>query len=126
MRGPWVGGAAPDFSVGDVRPSRVAADRPAGPRTTDAMIESRARSRTVSMLLRWAPPMVVGAVFAHGLASSWLKWGSLLVDTGRELQLPQRMLAGEVLYSDLRYYHRPPSPYVEMLVYRGFGVPVEG
>ena len=77
------------------------------------------------MLLRWAPPMIVAAVFAHGLASSWLKWGSLLVDTGRELQLPERMLAGEVLYSDLRYYYGPLSPYVNMLLYRAFGVHLE-
>jgi hypothetical protein len=69
--------------------------------------------------------LVVAAAFVHGLAVSWLKWGGLLVDTGRELQLPQRMLAGEALYSDLRYYYGPLSPYVNMLLYRNFGVRLE-
>lgn len=69
--------------------------------------------------------LIVTAAFVHGLSVSWLKWGSLLTDTGRELQLPQRMLAGEALYSDLRYYYGPLSPYVNMILYRAFGVRLE-
>lgn len=89
------------------------------------MSDFLARLRPISALLRWAPPLVVAAAFVHGLAVSWLKWGGLLIDTGRELQLPQRMLAGEALYSDLRYYYGPLSPYVNMLLYRNFGVRLE-
>ena len=89
------------------------------------MSDILARHRPISALRRWAPPLVVAAAFVHGLAVSWLKWGGLLVDTGRELQLPQRMLAGETLYSDLRYYYGPLSPYVNMLLYGTFGVRLE-
>lgn len=89
------------------------------------MSDFLARHRPISALLGWAPPLIVAAAFVHGLELSWLKWGGLLVDTGRELQLPQRMLAGEALYSDLRYYYGPLSPYVNMLLYRAFGVRLE-
>lgn len=89
------------------------------------MIDSRPRHQAISFLLRCAPPMLVAAAFVHGAASSWLKWGDLIIDTGRELQLPQRMLAGEALYSDLRYYYGPLSPYLNMVLYRIYGVRVE-
>lgn len=89
------------------------------------MSDFLARHRPVSALLRWAPPLIVAAAFVHCLEVSWLKWGGLLVDTGRELLLPQRMLAGEALYSDLRYYYGPLSPYFNMLLYRAFGVRLE-
>lgn len=69
--------------------------------------------------------MLVAAAFVHGVASSWLKLGDLITDTGRELQLPQRMLAGEVLYSELRLSYGPLGPYEKMLLYRILGLHVE-
>jgi hypothetical protein len=91
----------------------------------EIMTDFPARRRCVSALLRWAPMLIVATAFVHGLAASWLRWGDLVTDTGRELQLPQRMLAGEALYSDLRYYYGPLSPYINMLLYRLFGVRLE-
>jgi hypothetical protein len=49
----------------------------------------------------------------HGVASSWLKWGDLVVDTGRELQLPT--YAG--VKSSRPALLRPAVPYVNMLLY---------
>jgi hypothetical protein len=75
------------------------------------MSDFHARYRPISALLRWTPPLIVAAAFMHCLM--WLaQVGGLLVDTGRELQLPQRMLAGEA-YSDLPHYIF--VPYVNML-----------
>ncbi len=60
------------------------------------------------------------ASFALGLAASWQRWGNPLVDSGRELNVPQRLLRGEMLYSDVGYIYGPLSPYLNALLYRMF------
>lgn len=72
----------------------------------------------------WLPPLLIAAAFAHNLSLSWLKWGNILVDGGRELELPRRMLAGERLYADLRFYYGPFAPYLNTALYGLFGVHV--
>lgn len=67
----------------------------------------------------------VGAAFVHCVVIGWGRWGDLLTDTGRELELPRRMLEGEALYRDLRWYYGPLAPYVNAWLYRAFGVRVE-
>ena len=78
----------------------------------------RRRATSVSVAL-------VLAAFAHCIAVGWGRWGDWLIDTGRELELPRRMLEGERLYSDLRFYYGPLAPYVNAALYRAFGVRVE-
>lgn len=72
----------------------------------------------------WLPPLLIVVAFAHNLWLSWLKWGNILVDVGRELELPRRMLAGDRLYADLRFYYGPVAPYLNMVLYWLFGVHV--
>jgi 4-amino-4-deoxy-L-arabinose transferase-like glycosyltransferase len=43
-------------------------------------------------------------------------------DVGRELELPRRLLAGERLYAELRWYYGPVAPYVNAVLYAAFGV----
>ena len=71
---------------------------------------------------RWAPVLLLALAFAHNAALSWRKWGDLYVDVGRELELPSQILAGRLLYGDLRFYYGPLGPYVNALLYRLFGV----
>ncbi len=59
------------------------------------------------------------------LLVSWRRWTSLLVDTGREMDLPLRLLRGELLYRDIHYLYPPLSPYFNALLYRIFGVQLE-
>ncbi len=59
------------------------------------------------------------------LLVSWRRWTSLLVDTGREMDLPLRLLRGELLYRDIHYLYPPFSPYFNALLYRIFGVQLE-
>jgi 4-amino-4-deoxy-L-arabinose transferase-like glycosyltransferase len=59
------------------------------------------------------------------LLVSWRRWTSLLVDTGREMDLPLRLLRGELLYRDVHYLYPPLSPYFNALLYRVFGVQLE-
>jgi hypothetical protein len=60
------------------------------------------------------------ASFGAGLAASWQRWGNPLVDSGRELNVPLRLVHGEMLYSDVGYIYGPFSPYLNGLLYRVF------
>ncbi len=66
--------------------------------------------------------IVIGGSFFYLLSATWLKWGDLVVDTGRELWLPAQLLKGKVLYRDLFYEYGPLPPYVISLLYKVFGV----
>ncbi len=56
------------------------------------------------------------------LAVSWRRWTSPIADSGREMDLPLRLLNGELLYRDAHYIYPPFSPYFNSLLYRIFGV----
>lgn len=73
-------------------------------------------------LLEALPPMLVAVAFVQGAIDSWRKLGDLITDTGRELDLPRRMLEGAGLYTDIRYYWGPLAPYLNTQLYRLFGV----
>jgi hypothetical protein len=76
----------------------------------------------------WLPPLLVAALllvaFAHNLGVTWQKWGDLVVDCGRELEVARDVAAGQVLYRDLRYYYGPLAPYVNAALMAVFGVRV--
>src|SRR5204863_2920647 len=61
------------------------------------------------------------AIFIILLAVSWQRWTSVIADSGRELDLPLRLLNGEWLYRDVHYLYPPLSPYFNALLYRVFG-----
>lgn len=90
--------------------------RPAPPATARG---SRGLSRAGEAAIVSA---VVSGVAAHNLWLGWERWGDLLVDTGRELEVARRLLAGETLYTQLRFIYPPLAPWVNALLYRLFGV----
>ena len=53
---------------------------------------------------------IPAAAFAYGLSFSWGRWGELVVDWGRELEIARRLAAGDVLYGDVRYWYGPVAP----------------
>jgi len=67
------------------------------------------------------PQSTIVAVFAAMLAVSWRRWISLGADSGREMDLPLRLLNGELLYRDVYYLYPPFSPYFHSSLYRIFG-----
>ncbi len=77
---------------------------------------ARARVRVAASLA------VLAAAFAHCLIIGWMRWGDWLIDTGRELEWPRRLLEGERLYADLRYYYGPLAPHLNAFLYWAFGV----
>lgn len=53
---------------------------------------------------------------------TWGTWLDPVIDFGRELYVPWRLLAGEVLYRDIAYFNGPFSPYCNLMWYTAFGV----
>jgi len=67
------------------------------------------------------PQSVILAVFSGMLIVSWRRWTSPIADSGREMDLPLRLLDGELLYRDVHYLYPPLAPYFNALLYRIFG-----
>ncbi len=70
----------------------------------------------------WVDAVVLAAVYFSLLALTWRKWPDLLVDFGRELYLPWRIVSGDVLYRDILHYYGPLGSYANALWFRLFGV----
>jgi 4-amino-4-deoxy-L-arabinose transferase-like glycosyltransferase len=64
----------------------------------------------------------LGLLFTFLLVGSWQRWTQPLLDHGREMHLPARLLAGEQLYLDAQFLYGPFAPYANALLYRVFGV----
>lgn len=58
------------------------------------------------------------------LKFTWLKWGDLIIDTGRDLYVPLQILSGKTLYRDIQYFHGPFSPYFNAFLFKLLGVHV--
>ena len=82
---------------------------------------SRLRNPWRSEAHRWVGPIVVAATGVMMLLWSWAKWTDMMVDFGRELYIPWRLVEGESLYKDVAYFHGPLSPYLNSLVFFVFG-----
>jgi hypothetical protein len=61
--------------------------------------------------------LFIAASFLFGLAFSWQRWGNPLVDCGREMNQPLRLVEGQMLYSDVRHIYGPLSPYINAFLY---------
>jgi hypothetical protein len=67
--------------------------------------------RTTDALWRLLP----FAVFAALFAVSYGRWVIPFQDSGREMNVPMRLLSGEVLYRDVGYFFGPIPPYLDAL-----------
>jgi hypothetical protein len=65
--------------------------------------------------------VLAGALLA-GLVWSWGTWPDVIVDGGRELFVPWRIVEGDMLYRDLRTFNGPLSPYAQAAWMSVFGV----
>ncbi|PYQ31329.1 MAG: hypothetical protein DMF56_05380 [Acidobacteria bacterium] len=46
------------------------------------------------------------------LAASWARWLDPILDSGRDLYIPEKLVTGKVLYRDFQYYYPPVAPYL--------------
>jgi hypothetical protein len=100
--------------------SRTASGRPSAREAGAASAPGFERLRGRASL--WLGPVVIGVAGIAMLAWTWRTWPDVLVDFGRELYVPWRLAAGQVLYRDLAYFNGPLSPYWNSLWFRLFGV----
>jgi hypothetical protein len=70
---------------------------------------------------RAAPYALPLLAAAAALAVSWQSWIDPFVDSGREMDVPWRLLQGERLYGDITYYYGPVGPWVNALALRLLG-----
>ena len=52
----------------------------------------------------------------------WAKWGSVTVDSGREIYVAAALSQGKMLYRDVWYPYGPGAPYLNSLLFRIFGI----
>lgn len=67
------------------------------------------------LLARASGPFLVALSYLVMVAWTWGTWSDPLVDFGRELYVPWRLLAGDRLYVDLAYFNGPLSPHLNAL-----------
>lgn len=92
--------------------------------TQSEKMEDRTQANPQSAIrnLQWMPQFAILLVFVAMLAVSWRRWTSPIADSGREMDLPARLLQGEWLYRDVHHIYPPFAPYFNALLYRIFGV----
>ena len=66
--------------------------------------------------------LALAVFFLAMLLASWQRWTQPLLDHGREMNLPARLVAGEQLYEDVQFLYGPFAPYFNALLYRLFGI----
>jgi hypothetical protein len=73
---------------------------------------------------RLAATLTLAIAYLAGAWLTWNLWGDLIIDTGRELDVPRQLLAGGLLYRDVRYPYGPLAPYLNAALYAIGGVQV--
>ncbi len=66
--------------------------------------------------------VALAALFVLMMIASWQRWTQPLLDHGREMNLPARILAGERLYGDVQSLYGPFAPNFNALLYRIIGI----
>jgi len=69
----------------------------------------------------WFPILIIAIFFIYLLHLTWLKWGDLIVDIGREMYVPGEISLGKLLYRDICYIYGPFSPYFNAVLFKLFG-----
>ncbi len=78
------------------------------------MLPAEGRGLPVARLARGGPALavlvVVAAVATLALGQSWGAWLDPIIDTGRDLYVPERIRSGARLYADVLYFYPPATP----------------
>jgi hypothetical protein len=61
-------------------------------------------------------------IWAASLYVTWATWGSLTVDSGREMYVATVLSEGKMLYRDVWFLNGPAAPYLNGFLFRLFGV----
>jgi len=66
--------------------------------------------------------LVLIVLFAAVSVVSWETWANPVIDGGREMNAPLRLLRGETLYQQVYYLYGPVTPFLNAFLYQLFGV----
>jgi hypothetical protein len=66
--------------------------------------------------------LILILLFAIVSAISWQTWANPVIDGGREMNMPLRLLHGETIYSQVYYLYGPLAPYFNALLFKIFGI----
>lgn len=69
----------------------------------------------------WFSFLICSGALFYLLNFTWLKWGDLIIDTGRETYVPLQLTLGKLLYRDILYFYGPFSPYFNAFLFKVFG-----
>ncbi|MBI3832580.1 MAG: glycosyltransferase family 39 protein [Planctomycetes bacterium] len=71
---------------------------------------------------RWLPVALIAVAFIHNTWRSWLCWGDLVTDCGRDLDVALAVLQGVPLYAKATYLYGPLPPLFNAALFGLFGV----
>ena len=71
---------------------------------------------------RYAAILVIALALLHNLTRTWLKWGDLLIDSFRDLDIARQVSDGRQLYGQVRYCYGPLAVWINAAAFRLFGV----
>jgi hypothetical protein len=69
--------------------------------------------------------LILLILFAAMTAVSWQRWANPVIDGGREMSTPLRLLNGEQIYSGVYYLYGPVAPFFNAFLYRVFGATLD-
>jgi hypothetical protein len=70
----------------------------------------------------WAALLALAILFLVMLVVTWQRWTQPIIDHGREMHVPVRILEGDRLYVDIMYHYGPFAAYFNALLYYLFGI----
>jgi hypothetical protein len=60
---------------------------------------------------RFVDALIIAVAGAIAVSQSWMRWLDPIVDTGRDLYIPEQIANGAKLYRDIVYFYPPLTPY---------------
>ena len=102
--------------VSPVESRRTTVDSPA-PRFLERNDHPAIWNRTTYIAL-----LMLTALWAAQVYTTWAAWGNLTIDSGHEMYIPALLAQGKVLYRDVWFPYGPASPYINSYLFRLFGV----
>src|SRR4029453_15004369 len=103
-------------------PSQILHSLAPGPQRSETETHPMIESYTTQDQLRNLIPVGALCCLWLGLvAFGWARWGSVTVDSGREIYVGAALAEGKVLYRDVWYPYNPGAPYLNAILFLIFG-----
>lgn len=102
-------------------PSSVSPNEPPRPHRSSAFLGLPA-GEPVWDAQAYAGLFLLLAFWAWRFYATWATWGSLSIDSGREMYVPSVLAQGKMLYRDVWYLYGPAGPYINGFLFKLFGI----